>query len=78
MCVGIGYVSGSCQINSNNPRYIYGCLSENAYTLTIPADNMTEYEQNSQWDCESIANASYRSSSIILNIAGTVYSKLSK
>lgn len=78
LCVGIGYVSGSCLINSDNPRYTYGCLSENAYTLTIPADNMTEYEQNSQWQCESIANSSYRSSSIILNIAGTVYSNLSK
>lgn len=77
-CAGIGYVSGSCRIHSNNPRYTYGCLSENAYTLTIPADNMTEYEQNSQWHCESIANSSYRSPSIILNIAGTICSYLSK
>lgn len=78
LCVGIGYVSGRCLINSDNPRYTYGCLSENAYTLTIPADNMTVYEQNSQWHCESIANSSYRSPSIILNIAGTICSYLSK
>lgn len=78
LCAGIGYVSGRCLINSDNPRYTYGCLSENAYTLTIPADNMTDYEQNSQWHCESIANSSYRSPRIILNIAGTICSYLSK
>lgn len=44
LCVGIGYVSGSCLINSDNFRYIYGCLLENVYILIILVDNMIEYE----------------------------------
>lgn len=72
LCVGIGYGDNGCIITSSNPRYTYGCFSENVYTLTIPADNMTEYEQNSQWHCQSIANASYRSSSTKLKIASTI------
>lgn len=68
-CVGIGIVNGGCRIDSYNSRYAYNCSSENVTTLTIPGSNMTEYEQNSQWHCESVVNSSFRSSSIILKIA---------
>lgn len=69
LCVGIGIVNGGCQINSDNTNYTYHCLSENVYTLIIPADSMTEYEQNSEWYCSFIANVSYRSPSRMLEIA---------
>lgn len=77
-CVGIGYVNGVCRIDSYISKYTYKCLSENIYSLTIPADNMIKDEQNSQWHCESIVNSSYRSSSILLKVASKLNLKLSK
>lgn len=77
-CVGIGYINGVCRIDSYISKYTYKCLSENIYSLTIPADNMTKDEQNSQWHCESIVNSSYRSSSILLKVASKLNLKLSK
>lgn len=71
-CVGIGHVNGVCRIDSYVSKYTYKCLSENIFSLTIPAENMTEDEQNSEWHCESIVNSSYRSSSIFLKIASTM------
>ncbi|XP_065933049.1 neural cell adhesion molecule 1-A isoform X3 [Magallana gigas] len=69
VCAGIGYINGVCRIDSYISNYTYKCLSENIYSLKIPADNMTKDENNSQWHCESIANSSYRSSTILLKIA---------
>lgn len=39
------------------------------YTLTIPAENMTEMEQGSMWRCGYVGNSSYRSSDVMLKIA---------
>lgn len=78
VCAGIGYINGVCRIDSYISNYTYKCLSENIYSLKIPADNMTKDENNSQWHCESIANSSYRSSTILLKIASTLNFKLLK
>lgn len=72
VCGVIGYRNNVCVNQSVNPRYTYGCLSDYAYTLTIPTDNMTEYEQGSMWSCENVFNSNYRSSKAILNIAGKI------
>ncbi|XP_034303603.2 neural cell adhesion molecule 1-like isoform X2 [Magallana gigas] len=69
LCVVIGYVNSKCAIQSANPNYTYRCLSDYVYTLTIPAENMTEYEQGSLWRCEYVLNSSYRSSDVIIKIA---------
>ncbi|XP_056011993.1 titin-like isoform X2 [Ostrea edulis] len=47
---GVAEISG-CQLADTNTRYSFGCTSETEYTLTIPSQNMTEYEQNSVWRC---------------------------
>lgn len=57
-----------CATQSADPRYSYQCLTENVFSLTIPAENMTEFEQKSTWRCEYVFDASYRSSEVILNI----------
>nr|XP_034316836.1 synaptogenesis protein syg-2 isoform X4 [Crassostrea gigas] len=69
LCVLIGYLNNDCVNQSANPRYTYLCLSDNVYTLTIPAENMTEYEQGSLWRCEYVVSSSYRSSDVIIKIA---------
>lgn len=74
LCVFIGYVNNDCVIQSANPNYTYRCLSDYVYTLTIPAENMTEYEQGSLWRCEYMFNSSYRSSDVIIKIASKIYS----
>lgn len=73
LCVLIGYLNNDCINQSANPRYRYECLSENVYTLTIPAENMTGYEQGSMWRCEYVFNSSYRSSDVIIKIASKTY-----
>ncbi|XP_056011997.1 uncharacterized protein LOC130052059 [Ostrea edulis] len=47
---GAAEISG-CQLAATNTRYSVGCISETEYTLTIPSQNMAEYEQNSLWRC---------------------------
>lgn len=69
VCAVIGRVTGECTVQILNDRYIYGCLSNSIYTLTIPAENMTEYEQRLTWSCKYVSNSSYRSPDAILNIA---------
>uniref|UniRef100_A0A8W8LD40 Ig-like domain-containing protein n=1 Tax=Magallana gigas TaxID=29159 RepID=A0A8W8LD40_MAGGI len=69
LCALIGYLNNDCVNQNYNSRYTYRCLSDNVYTLTIPAENMTEYEQGSLWRCESVVNSSYRSSEVIIKIA---------
>lgn len=72
LCVVLYQVNDKCTNQSANPRYTYGCSSESTYTLTIPAENMTEYEQNSKWRCEYVFNSSYRSPNMILKIASKI------
>lgn len=72
LCVLIGYLNNDCVNQSANPRYTYACLSDYVYTLTIPAEYMTEYEQGSLWRCEYAVNSSYRSSDIIIKIASKI------
>lgn len=72
-CALIGYVNNDCVIHSANPNYTYRCLSDYVYTLTIPAESMTEYEQGSLWRCEYVVNSSYRSSDVIIKIASKIY-----
>lgn len=64
----IGMKGSQCATQSADPRYSYQCLTENVFSLTIPAENMTEFEQKSTWRCEYLFNVSYRSSQVILNI----------
>lgn len=68
-CVVIGHVNNDCLYQSYNSKYTYACQSDNVYTLTIPAENMTQNEQGSMWRCQYILHYSYKSSEAILNIA---------
>ena len=52
-----------------NPRYTFACVSEYSYALTIPAENMTEYEEGSVWGCSYPGDGSYKSPDVVLNIA---------
>lgn len=71
-CAAIGQIKGICTVQTANDIYRYECLSEYMYTLTIPAQNMTEYEQGSAWSCEYVVNAMYRSPVVILSIASKI------
>lgn len=73
VCAAIGLVTGKCTVQILNDRYTYGCLSNSIYTLTIPAQNMAEYEQRSTWSCKYVSNSSYRSPDAILKIAIEVH-----
>ena len=69
-CASIGHLNGNCVTVDANPRYTSRCLSEFIYTLTIPAENMTEYEQGSVWRCEYFGNGTFKSSDATLTIVG--------
>lgn len=73
LCVFIGYRNNDCITQSANPRYTYECLSDYVYSLTIPAENMTEYEQGSMWRCEYVFSSRYRSSDVIIKIASKYF-----
>lgn len=73
LCVAIGHLNNECLTQSAHPKYIYRCLSDNMYTLTIPAKNMTVYEQGSTWRCQYVVNYSFRSTDVILKIASKIY-----
>lgn len=74
LLVIIGHLTGSeCKAQVSNYRYIYECQSEFVYTLMIPAENMTEYEQGSEWMCEYNNGAEYQSPKLTLNIASKCY-----
>ena len=74
-CGSVGSAKGlECTILSPNPRYTYGCESQSSYTLTIPAENMTESEQGSVWRCEYFGSSSiFRSPDVTLAIAGKLH-----
>lgn len=67
--VTIGHINNVCITPSVNTKYTYTCLSDYVYTLTIPAENMTEMEQGSMWRCGYVIIPSYRSSDVMLKIA---------
>lgn len=69
----IGYKNKECLTQSAHPKYIYICLSDYVYTLTIPAENMTVYQQGSTWSCEYVFNYSFRSTDVVLKIASKIY-----
>ena len=41
--------------------------------LTIPAENMTEYEQGSVWMCQYPGDSSFRSPNVTLEIASKIF-----
>lgn len=45
VCAIIGYIKDKCYLEIYNDRYRYECLPESMhqYTLTLPAENMTEF-----------------------------------
>ena len=65
----IRFPNGTCVSVSLHPRYDYQCDTDHVFSLIIPANNMTEYENNSMWQCEYIGGG-YRSSNQLLKIAG--------
>ena len=67
-CALIGLAS-VCQIFNPDPNYIYGCISDFSFTLTIPAENMTESEQGSVWRCEHFGDGKFRTPDVTLTIA---------
>ena len=71
--IGVGMVikfpNGTCVSVSLHPRYDYQCATDHTFFLIIPANNTTEYENNSKWQCEYIGGG-YRSSNQLLKIAG--------
>ncbi|XP_078310218.1 contactin-5-like isoform X2 [Crassostrea virginica] len=72
-CGSIGLVSTTCNMISTDPKYTLGCLSESSYTLTIPAEHMTEYEQGSVWRCKYVGDSRVKSTDVTLKIAIDVY-----
>lgn len=75
LVVVIGYIDSTCRTQSSATRYKYWCSSESNYLLSIPAQNMTEYEQGSVWRCEYVAIVEghiYRSPDMVLYIASKI------
>ena len=58
-----------CKRIISDPRYTYECLTESSYTLTIPAENMIEYEQGSVWRCAYPGGGGFRSPDVTLNVS---------
>ena len=73
VCGTVGLVP-ECKIVGSDPKYTFGCKSESSYTLTIPAENMTEYEKGSVWRCEHYAYGTFRSPDVTLTIASKLFS----
>lgn len=55
-CGQIGMIGGMCKTFALNPKYVFECQQDNQhrFTLTIPAENMTESEQSSIWQCRYV------------------------
>ena len=56
LCGQMGVIGGNCKTFALNPRYVFECQQDNQhrFTLTIPAENMTESEQSSIWQCRYV------------------------
>ena len=63
------FPNGTCAAESFNPRYDYQCVTDHVFSLIIPGDNITEYENNSVWQCQYYGVGHYRSSNQFLKIA---------
>ena len=72
-CVQIGVINGKCATFPSNSIYTCECSSRFSYTLTIPAENMTEFENGSVWRCEYFGDGRFHSLSATLHIAGELY-----
>ncbi|XP_065933058.1 kin of IRRE-like protein 3 isoform X2 [Magallana gigas] len=74
LCVVIANTNAACATQRDNCGYSYKCVSESMFSLTIPAENMTEYENGSKWRCDYVVNvAGNASPQIVLNIAIDVH-----
>uniref|UniRef100_A0A8W8LC53 Ig-like domain-containing protein n=1 Tax=Magallana gigas TaxID=29159 RepID=A0A8W8LC53_MAGGI len=74
LCVVIANTNAACATQRDNCGYSYKCVSESVFSLTIPAENMTEYENGSKWRCDYVVNvAGNASPQIVLNIAIDVH-----
>ena len=70
LCAVVGNLNNTCVTDISNSRYMYGCSSVISYTLTIPAENMTEYEQGSVWKCVYFGDSRFKSLDVTLLTAG--------
>lgn len=70
LCVSMGSTSSGCVIQNALPRYNYNCVSDLVYSLTIPAESMTEFEYDSFWKCEYYHEPLYKSPNIHIKFAG--------
>ena len=72
LCAIVEHTNGTCSNVIQNTRYTYGCSSTFSYTLTIPAENMTEYERDSMWMCQYSFDLGvrFRSLLVTLHLAG--------
>lgn len=77
LIVTIGMQGETCGLKYNDSNYSSQCKSNVTYTLTIPANRMTEFEQKSIWRCEYVTiPIKYRSPDVILKIASKTLFKM--
>lgn len=77
LIVTIGIDGETCRPRYNDLNYSSQCKSNVTYTLTIPANRMTEFEQKSIWRCEYVILPNqYRSPDVILKIASKTLFKM--
>ena len=73
LCAVVGHKDDACLADISITRYMYGCSSRFSYTLTIPAENMTEFEKGSIWRCIYFGVSRFKSFDVTLQIAGKLY-----
>nr|XP_022339540.1 uncharacterized protein LOC111134632 isoform X4 [Crassostrea virginica] len=73
LCAVVGNLNNKCVTDISNNRYMYGCSSAISYTLTIPAENMTKYEQGSVWKCVYFGDSRFKSLDVTLITAVDVH-----
>lgn len=73
LSAAVGYINQTCITQILKHNYIYQCLSDYSFALTIPAENMTENEQNSSWKCQYSLRPLIGSLTVNLRIAIDVY-----
>ena len=73
LCASVGHKDEACLASISITRYTYGCSSRFSYTLTIPAENMTEFEKGSEWRCTYIGDSKFKSLNVTLHTVGKSY-----
>ncbi|XP_078331734.1 uncharacterized protein LOC144617641 isoform X1 [Crassostrea virginica] len=68
LCAIVEHTNGICLYGVQNTRYTYGCSSPFSYILTIPAENMTEYEEGSMWLCQYSFDLGVRFRSLVVTL----------